>query len=123
MKIQLLPAALAGAALLGLTASLVHAQGNDLNLGPIQPANLRWGQRAQFTVLVSQGGKPAKSGVPVQFWFSGQNGIKTLPFTLRTNREGRISFTRSIPNWGVGWVDLNASCDQLGVLRLWKIKR
>jgi len=95
-----------------------------INLGPINPPNIGWGQSAQFNAYVSKDNRPLKN-MRVEFWFSGQHGIQSAHWTVRTNAEGRATVTKAIPrDWKdkTKWVDLNVSSDDAGVAKYWRIK-
>jgi hypothetical protein len=115
-------ATVAAVALCSLTATAAHANG-VINLAPLQPTNPGWGQTTQFTFYVSENGKPTPK-TKVVVWFSGQRGIKSDSRAYWTDDKGRVTFTRSLPQWKQQskWVDLNVSCDQVAVLKYWRIK-
>ena len=103
---------------------IAFAQKADLSIGPIQPNNPGFGQAAQFSVTATQNGKPVKNA-KIEFWFSGRHGVRVPSWFVTTNAEGRATFTRTVPRDWVGqqtWVDLNASCDQIAVLKLWRVR-
>ncbi|MCX6366049.1 MAG: hypothetical protein NTX57_05000 [Armatimonadetes bacterium] len=104
--------------------SVAFAQAGALDIAPIQPNNPGFGQAAQFSVTATQNGKPVKNA-KIEFWFSGRHGVRVPSWFVTTNAEGRATFTRTIPRDWVGqqtWVDLNASCDQIAVLKLWRVR-
>lgn len=98
--------------------------GAVINLGPIQPSSLGWGQTGLFNAYVSQNGRPVKR-VSVEFWFSGRHGIQTNHWYITTDQNGRASFTATIPrDWRSydTWVDLNAACTSVGAYNIWRVK-
>ena len=110
--------------LCSLTATAAYAAG-VINLAPLQPPNPGWGQGTQFSIYVSENGKPAQK-VNVKCWFSGQRGIQSGPWVVVTDNSGRATFTRTLPQWKregrSNWVDLNASSDKVAALKYWRIK-
>lgn len=113
-------------AILVMSSNLALAAPPVIHLAPIQPRGPGWGQTAQYNAFVSWNGRPVKN-VVVEFWFSGRKGIRTSSWFVRTNHEGRATFTATLPRaWAFyrpkTWADLNASCDQVGAFSIWRVK-
>ena len=95
-----------------------------INLGPIKPQSFGWGQTAQYSLYVSQNGKPVKKA-RVEYWFSGQRSLESLHYSGTTNAEGRLTFSKAIPrDWEkkTKWADLNASSTSVAAANRWRVK-
>ena len=111
-------------ALSGLVAATAYAASPVLNLGPINPSPPGWGTPAQYSVYLSQNGRPVRNA-SLECWFSGTNGRFTRSWFVTTNNEGRATFLKSIPrDWKdkTNWVNLNVACNSVGAYKDWRIR-
>lgn len=102
---------------------MAQAQAAQLNLAPILPRPGAGVQSLYNVYLAEDNGRAIRNGL-VQLWFSGPYGYQSPIGTFRTNAEGRVSVTATIPNsWRkvVPWVNLNAASSSAGVATSWRI--
>ena len=105
-----------------LTLLSLPVKATDVNVD-IKPATRGFGQSVLCTFIITDNKKPVKNA-PVEIWFSGQKGIQTTHVKAKTDGQGRVSKTLTIPrDWKplTRFVDVNISCESAAVLQLFRV--